>query len=71
MYKVIKAFTDLQSQHVYSVGDVFPHNGVEVDKKRVDELAGNKNKMGTPLIAEVEKPKRKRESKKVEETEEE
>ena len=29
MYKVIKRFYDLNANHAYSVGDTFPHNGVE------------------------------------------
>lgn len=59
MYRVIKAFTDLQASHVYSVGDTFPHNGVNVDAGRIEELASDKNRIGVPLIEEVvEKPKR-------------
>lgn len=64
MYQVIKAFTDLQASHVYSVGDTFPHNGVDVDAERVAELLSDKNRLGVPLIEEIEeKPKRKRKKK--------
>lgn len=64
MYRVVKAFTDLQASHVYSVGDTFPHNGVEVDAERIAELASGKNRLGVPLIEEVtEKPKRTRKKK--------
>ena len=65
MYKVIKAFCDLKdNNHVYSVGDAFPHNGVEVDAERIAELASDKNRRGVPLIKEIaEKPKRKRKKK--------
>ena len=68
MYRVIKAFTDLKdNHHAYSVGDTFPHNGVEVDAERIAELASDKNRRGIPLIEEIaEKPKRTR-KKKVEE----
>ena len=61
MYKVIKSFTDLQdNNHAYSVGDTFPHDGVEVDAARIAELASDKNRLGVPLIEEIaEKPKRK------------
>ncbi|ALY08039.1 hypothetical protein EauS123_00040 [Exiguobacterium phage vB_EauS-123] len=53
MYKVIKAFTDLQDgKHVYNVGDTFPHKG-RAAKKRLEELSGDKNKVGRPLIEEV------------------
>ena len=65
MYKVIKSFTDLQdNNYAYYVGDTFPHNGVEVDAKRIEELASDKNRLGVPLIEEVtEKPKRTRKKK--------
>ena len=64
MYRVIKAFTDLKASHVYSVGDTFPHNGVEVGAERVAELSSDKNRLGVPLIEEVtEKPKRTRKKK--------
>ena len=71
MYKAVHRFYDLKdNNHAYFVGDVFPHNGVEVDADRVAELASDKNKMGVPLIVEIaEKPKKKA-SKKVEKTEE-
>ena len=65
MYKVIKSFTDLQdNNHAYSVGDTFPHNGVEVDAERIAELASDKNRLRVPLIEEiVEKPKRAKKKK--------
>ena len=65
MYKVIKRFRDLQdNNHAYSVGDAFPHNGVEVDAERIAELASDKNRLGFPLIEEItEKPKRTRKKK--------
>ena len=65
MYKVIKSFTDLQdNNYAYSVGDTFPHNGVEVCAERIAELASDKNRLGVPLIEEiVEKPKRTRKKK--------
>ena len=65
MYKVIKSFTDLQdNNYAYSVGDTFPHNGVEVDAERIAELASDKNRLGVPLIEEiVGKPKRTRKKK--------
>ena len=65
MYKVIKSFTDLQdNNYAYYVGDTFPRNGVEVDADRLSELASCKNRIGVPLIEEVEeKPKRTRKKK--------
>ena len=65
MYKVIKSFYDLKdNNHVYSVGDTFPHNGVEVGDERIAELASDKNRLGVPLIEAIEeKPKRARKKK--------
>ena len=65
MYRVIKAFRDLKdNNHVYYVGDTFPHNGVEVGAERIAELSSDKNLQGVPLIEEVvEKPKRTRKKK--------
>lgn len=63
MYKVIKKFRDMRDGfHAYSVGDTFPHNGVEVDAERIAELASDKNRLGVPLIEKV-KPKRTRKKK--------
>lgn len=56
-YVVIKKFTDLQdNNHVYNVGDSFPHIGISVTEKRIAQLAGNKNRQGTPLIMPVKPP---------------
>ena len=62
MYRVVHKFYDLQdNNHAYSVGDTFPHNGVEVDAERIAELASVNNRLGVPLIEEIaEKPKRTR-----------
>ena len=57
-YKVIHRFTDLQDfNHLYNVGDLFPRIGMNVSQSRIDELAGSKNKLRTPLI-ELEKDKK-------------
>ena len=65
MYRVIKAFRDLKDNNrLYSVGDTFPHNGVEVEAERIAELSSDKNRLGVPLIEEIaEKPKRTRKKK--------
>lgn len=59
MYKVICRFADLQDgNHIYEVGDIFPHDGKEVTEDRIMELASDKNKIGVPLIkAVIERPK--------------
>lgn len=55
MYKVIKYFTDLHdADHEYHSGDTFPRKGVKVTNARLEELAGEKNKQGVPLIEKVE-----------------
>ena len=65
MYRVVQKFYDLKdNNHAYSVGDTFPHNGVEVDAERIAELESDKNRLGVPLIEEVaEKQKRTRKKK--------
>ena len=55
MYKVIKHFIDLHdNDHSYNEGDIFPHEGVDVSKERIEELTGSTNKQHTPLIELVE-----------------
>ena len=54
MYKVIKAFTDIQDGgYFYNIGDAFPRDGVEVSKDRVAVLASKANRQHTPLIEDV------------------
>lgn len=71
MYKVIRAFTDLQDgKHVYSIGDEYPRKGYSPSSGRIDELSTAKNMLHNPLIQlntdftaveeVVEQPKRKR-----------
>ncbi len=51
MYKVVKAFADLQDNNFnYNVGDVFPRRGLRVSDERISELAGSDNIPGCPLI---------------------
>lgn len=55
MYKVIKHFIDLHdNDHSYNEGDIFPREGVDVSKERIEELTGSNNKQHTPLIELVE-----------------
>jgi hypothetical protein len=61
MYKVIKYFEDLKdNRHPYKVGDIFPRNGLEVSESRLDELSGDQNRRGEPLIVEVTTPKKRK-----------
>lgn len=67
MFRVLSDFADLQdSNHVYRIGDVYPHDGYTPTEERVEELSTDKNRLHIPLIElveeqpEQEKPKRKR-----------
>lgn len=55
MYRVIEYFTDLKdNNHAYKVGDIFPHDGMEVSEKRLLELSTDANRRHMPLIEKVE-----------------
>lgn len=80
MYRVIKAFTDLQdNNYAYDPKDparnTYPRKGLNVLQSRINELASNKNRQGQPLIEEipekVEEPKKEKKSKSVEKANEE
>lgn len=54
MYRVKKYFTDLQdNNYAYIVGDIFPHDGLEVTPERIKELSGTDNRRGISLIEEI------------------
>ena len=70
MYRVIKAFTDMQDNNfAYQVGDEFPRKNFSVLPSRIRELATDKNRQGVPLIEEMpektEEPKKKKSAEKV------
>ena len=53
-YRVIHTFRDLQDEeYVYKVGDKYPRKG-RTSKARLEELSTADNKIGVPLIEEVE-----------------
>lgn len=69
MYKAIVDFVDLQDNHKYHVGDVFPRRGYDPGEERIAQLASADNKRGSAVIEEVsekgadkpvEEPKKKR-----------
>ena len=69
MYRVIKAFVDLQdNNYKYDINDIYRRKGVNVLQSRINELASNKNLQKTPLIEEIpeieEKPKKKKSAEK-------
>ena len=76
MYRVIKAFVDLQdNNYKYDVGDTYPRKGLNVLQSRINELASNKNLQKTPLIEEihekVEEAKKGKKTKSVEKADKE
>lgn len=49
-------FFDLEDDnYLYRSGEPYPRPGLKPTKKRVEMLSSEKNKMGYPLIAKVEK----------------
>lgn len=49
-----KRWKDLQdNNHIYKKGDVYPREGLEVDKNRIKELASTKNQIGEVLIKKI------------------
>ena len=76
MYRVIKAFTDLQdNNYAYDpqnpARNTYPRKGLNVLQSRINELASDKNRQGCPLIEEIpeveEKPKKKKSVEKADE----
>lgn len=54
MYVAIKRFEDLQDNNrVYEPGEIFPREGFEVDKIRIEELSSKKNRRATQVIARL------------------
>lgn len=54
MYRVIKAFRDARDEgHLYEIGDVYPREGYTSSARRTSALAGEKNKLGTPVIEKI------------------
>ena len=80
MYRVIKAFVDLQdNNYAYDPKDparnTYPRKGLNVLQSRINELASNKNLQRTPLIEEipekVEEHKKEKKTKSVEKADKE
>lgn len=53
MYKAIVDFVDLQDNHKYHTGDIFPRMGYDPGEERIAELASAENKRGRVVIEEV------------------
>lgn len=57
MYVVIERFADLQDRNrIYEAGDTYPRPGFDVSPERLAELAGSDNRIGKPLIVDVDAP---------------
>lgn len=54
-YIVLMRFADLQDgNRIYEAGDTYPRPGFDVSPERLAELAGSDNRMGEPLIVNVD-----------------
>lgn len=54
-YTAAVKFRDLKDNgRIYEKGEPYPRRGLKVDEARINELAGNGNKSGHPLIVAVE-----------------
>ena len=77
MYRVIKAFTDMQdNNYAYDPKNpernTYPRKGLNVLQSRINELASSKNRQGLPLIEEIpEKVEETKKKKSVEKADEE
>lgn len=57
MFRVVVAFADMQDGgYIYNAGDEFPRAGINVNKKRLEELSSDRNRRGVALIVD-ENPK--------------
>lgn len=59
-YEVIKNFVDSQDKNKkYQVGDSYPHpTNKKISDRRLSELLSSNNKLGYPVIKEVEEEKK-------------
>lgn len=56
-YIVLTRFADLQDgNRIYEAGDNYPRPGIDVSPERLAELAGSDNRIGKPLIVDVDAP---------------
>ena len=57
MFVVLSRFADLlDDNRIYEAGDDYPRPGLDVTPERLAELAGSDNRMGEPLIVDVDAP---------------
>ena len=53
MYIVRENFLDLETNHKYKLGQIFPFNNKTVEEDRLKELSSTKNKLGKVLISKI------------------
>lgn len=53
IYDIWKDLED--NNYIYKKGDIYPREGLEPTKKRINELSSKKNKIGEVLIQKIEK----------------
>lgn len=60
-YEVIHSFKDLKDNDYVYIADksIYPREGLKLSKKRIEELASTKNKIGKVLIQKIEKDEEK------------
>lgn len=55
MYKVIRTFTDLEDKRrLCEVGHSYPRKGLEPTPERIEALTSSDNKIGKPVIEEID-----------------
>lgn len=55
-YKANCQFRDLTDRHLYNAGDIFPHDGREINPARIEELSTDNNKAHAALITAFPDP---------------
>lgn len=56
-YIALTRFADLRDKkHIYGAGDEYPRPGYVPSPERISELASEHNRMGYPLIRDVDAP---------------
>lgn len=59
MHKVLIAFKEPEHNgHVYHRGDEYPTKGWPATKERIQYLMSNKNRMGAPLLEEIQRDRK-------------
>ena len=57
--KSLATWVDLEDGHEYHTGDLFPHDGREIEPDRIEALSTDGNGTGHPVISVEQDPKEK------------